>query len=242
MPSAALLKKNMADSKISYDDAVRYWSSVSTDDNGVLGGFGNSVIPKVDIAGSLSFVRRLKELSPTTFPNYTGDFTRRALDVGAGIGRVTMNVLSRFVDHVDIVEPAEPLLRKAVETLKDQPYECSFFSVGLQDFLFPNSYWIVWCQWCLGQVPDDALVEFFMKASQKLVQGGLIIVKENQSTSDDDIFDEQDSSVTRTDTKFRHIFERAGLRLLLTSTQKGMPKGLFPVRMYALAPREYATL
>lgn len=231
----------MADSRISYDDAVKYWSSVTADDDGVLGGFGHSVIPKVDVAGSLSFVRRLKELSPSTFPNSSGEFAKRGLDIGAGIGRVTMNVISRFVDYIDLVEPAEPLLRKAVDSLKDQPYECSYFATGLQDFLFPHSYWVIWCQWCLGQVPDEPLVEFFIKASQSLSQGGLIIVKENQSTSDADIFDEQDSSVTRTDRKFRDIFEQAGLRLLLTSTQKGMPRGLFPVRMYALAPRNYTT-
>lgn len=51
-----------------------------------------------------------------------------------------------------------------------------------------------------------------------------------------DIFDEQDSSVTRTDANWRKIFNEAGLLLLKTELQTGFPKNLFPVRFYALRP------
>lgn len=43
-------------------------------------------------------------------------------------------------------------------------------------------------------------------------------------------------TVARTDDSFRAIFEEAGLRLIMNSLQRGMPKELFPVRMYALKP------
>lgn len=39
----------------------------------------------------------------------------------------------------------------------------------------------------------------------------------------------------RTDEKFRQIFEEAGLRLLKTELQRGFPKEIYPVRMYALS-------
>ena len=70
----------------------------------------------------------------------------------------------------------------------------------------------------------------------KAFAGAWIVVKENMSTDPKgwDIFDEKDSSVTRTDAKFRILFKEAGLRILATEVQKGFPKDLYPVRMYAL--------
>ena len=50
----------------------------------------------------------------------------------------------------------------------------------------------------------------------------------------EDIFDEVDHTVTRTDGKFRVLFEGAGLRVVATEVQRGFPKTLFPVRSYAL--------
>lgn len=40
----------------------------------------------------------------------------------------------------------------------------------------------------------------------------------------------------RTDEKFRELFEKAGLKVLKTELAKGFPKGLYPVRLYALKP------
>jgi protein N-terminal methyltransferase len=69
-----------------------------------------------------------------------------------------------------------------------------------------------------------------------------IVVKENLSSdsSGQDIYDEVDSSVTRTDAKFRRIFEEAGLRVVRAELQAGFPRalGLFPVKMYGLRPVE----
>jgi len=224
----------MADKSIVYSDAVQYWSSVSHDDDGVLGGFGNdTVVPRVDVQGSLAFVKRLSELSPNTFPQPGSD--NIVLDVGAGVGRVSRDVLSKFASAVDLLEPAPPLLEKAREIESVVPVR-NYFLSGLQDFVFPDySYWCVWCQWCLGQVPDLVLVQFLEECRRHLQPGGLVIIKENNS-SGDDIFDPEDSSVTRTHEKFKQLFARAGYRVLLTSLQKGMPAGLFPVRIYALAP------
>jgi protein N-terminal methyltransferase len=38
----------------------------------------------------------------------------------------------------------------------------------------------------------------------------------------------------RTDKKLRDIFGKAGLKIVQTQIQNGLPKELFPVRMYAL--------
>lgn len=226
----------MADRAIDYDSAVKYWSSVSADEDGVLGGFGlQTAVPKVDASGSIAFVERLASLSPNTFPNTSAPGEPRiCLDVGAGIGRVSRDVISRFCDTVDILEPALPLIKKARE-IESVVKVNQYFPVGLQDFVFPEyRYWAIWCQWCLGQVPDDVVVEFLKKCQEHLQPGGMIIVKENNATSTDDVYDPTDSSVTRTHAKFKELFGRAGLRVLLCSVQRGLPKELYPVRLYAL--------
>lgn len=222
----------MADQQINYDQALDYWQSTPATVDGVLGGFGNTVVPKVDIVGSQAFLRRLGTLSPNTFPNLNN---QAGLDVGAGIGRITRNLLVKYCEKVDLLEPAAQFVAQARLDLADLPQVREYYENGMQNFVFEHKYAIIWCQWCLGQLPDDTLVDFLKNCAENLVPGGVIIAKENNSTTQD-MYDETDSAVTRTDASFRAVFERAGLRLLLTSIQKGMPRELFPVRMYALAP------
>ena len=46
--------------------------------------------------------------------------------------------------------------------------------------------------------------------------------------------DRSDASITRTDGHFRRIFGAAGLRVVHCEAQRGLPRAVFPVRMYAL--------
>lgn len=65
-----------------------------------------------------------------------------------------------------------------------------------------------------------------------------MVVKENMSTEaeGEDVFDEVDSSVTRAEGKWVKLFGEAGLKVVATELQKGFPKGLYPVRTWALQP------
>lgn len=64
------------------------------------------------------------------------------------------------------------------------------------------------------------------------------MLKENLSNNHlgEDVYDETDSSVTRTDEKFRALFKEAGLKIVSTELQRGFPKDLYPVRIYAAQP------
>ncbi|KIV86734.1 hypothetical protein PV11_02329 [Exophiala sideris] len=105
---------------------------------------------------------------------------------------------------------------------------------------FEGRYDLIYNQWCLNHLPMFDLVRYFSSLIPLLAPDGWIIVKENLSTAADgaDMFDEEDSSVTRSDKNWRLSFEKAGLRLVRTELQTGMSKewGLLPVRMYALRP------
>ncbi|QLQ78449.1 hypothetical protein HG537_0A06960 [Torulaspora globosa] len=224
------------DSQIDYDDAIDYWTAVPATVDGVLGGYGEgTVVPTMDVLGSNHFLRKLKSRMVVE-----PGFRKIGADIGAGIGRVTRDMLSKHCDVVDLLEPVTPFVEQMsseLQDLKAQGKIGQIFPIGMQDWEPQKGrYWLIWCQWCVGHLPDDELVKFFERCKTALQPNGTIIVKENNTPTNNDDFDPQDSSVTRSDTKFKQLFERAGLKLIATDRQKGLPKELYPVRMYALKP------
>ncbi|GJN82972.1 hypothetical protein VFPFJ_01786 [Purpureocillium lilacinum] len=160
-------------------------------------------------------------------------YTRRS------IGRVTEGLLLRIAENVDIVEPVS----KFTDRLKATTGVRTIFNVGLEDWQPPEGieYDLIWTQWCLGHLTDSQLVDYLQLCKTVLKPDtGVIVIKENLSTGSVDMFDNEDSSVTRRDETFRHLFETAGLKLVKTEIQRGFPeippRRLLPVRMYALKP------
>ncbi|KAK6432862.1 hypothetical protein LTR95_010964 [Oleoguttula sp. CCFEE 5521] len=225
------------DSQISVPQALAYWSSISPTVSGVLGGFPQ--VSRIDLQGSRNFLAKLRRSSPQPSPSSSKTKLARALDCGAGIGRVTTGFLSKVAETVDIVEP--------VKVLTDQLTPGSngvgqIINLGLEDFPPATAvedvgpYDLIWNQWCVGQLPDSQFIAYLRRLPALLSPGGWIVVKENLSNHylGEDVYDEVDSSVTRTDGKFRKLFEEAGLSVVASEVQRGMPKDLFPVRTYAL--------
>ena len=177
------------------------------------------------------------------------------LDLGAGIGRVTSGLLSRICIATDIVEPQEQFASQVpLQEMAGPGRVGEVFVVGMEEWV-PSAgkkYDIVWAQWCLGYLDDRELVRLLRRFSGRsneiegtkegcLRKGGWVIVKENMSTTVReggeevvDVYDELDSSVTRSDATFRRCFQEAGLQLVKSELQKGFEKGLLPVRFYAL--------
>jgi protein N-terminal methyltransferase len=79
---------------------------------------------------------------------------------------------------------------------------------------------------------DKDLIDFLIRCKKSL-KGGYIGVKENVSPAGI-LFDEQDSSCTRSDSIFKEIFEVAGLELIKEQKQLGFPTGLYEVKLYLL--------
>lgn len=221
---------------INYNDAIEYWLSVPASVNGVLGGFGEqSPVPKADIIGSGTFLRKLQ-----TRMECPADYHKLTIDMGAGIGRITRDLLWKFSDECDLLEPVEPFLaqmQKELVPVQQKGKLGQVFPVGMQEWECPpqkaGRYWLVWCQWCVGQLPDEELVRFWIKCREALMPNGTIVVKENIAPVED-VFDATDLSVTRTDAKFRELFQAAGLKLIALDIQRGLPRELYPVRMYCL--------
>jgi protein N-terminal methyltransferase len=222
---------------INYDDAIGYWSSTPATVDGVLGGYGEGTsVPKADVVGSSTLLRKLKS---RMIPE-EGQ-VKYSVDIGAGIGRITRDMLYKFSEKVDLVEPVKPFveqMHKELAPLKAKGVIGDIYDIGMQDWTPEEGrYWLIWCQWCVGQVPDDELVKFLIRCKKGLQPNGTVVVKENNAYGED-VFDETDSSVTRSNETFQRLFKEAGYKLIAVELQKGLPKELFPVRMYALKPLE----
>lgn len=144
-------------------------------------------------------------------------------------------MLLPLVDDVVLVEPAEHFIGKAMQEssgwqgIQDSTKSVTFIRSPLQSFDFSTipeghragraadtsstetGFDVIWCQWCLGHLTDDDLVDFFVRSKAALrisedpkrpQDAGVIVVKEN-TTEDGDggepftVYAEDDSSVTR---------------------------------------------
>ncbi|PIA37843.1 hypothetical protein AQUCO_03000408v1 [Aquilegia coerulea] len=155
-----------------YQKAVGYWQNVEASVDGVLGGYG--CVNETDIKTSEAF---LKNILSERFASSNSASNRHlvALDCGSGIGRVTKNLLLRYFNEVDLVEPVSHFLEVAQTNLNpehiavsDDHKAANFYCIPLQDFTPEEGrYDIIWIQWCIGQLADDDFVSFFKRAKVK---------------------------------------------------------------------------
>lgn len=230
-----------------YDKAKAYWNKVDPSISGMLGGIAevgyigkynffriflrcHDFLRILDIQASSNFLKLLFKFKPA--PGKT-----RALDCGAGIGRVSKNLLMNEFEEVSLVEQDEKFCAKARETLSTSGRLGEIYNMGLQDFDETGKrYDVVWSQWVLGHLTDEDLVCFFKRISKLLEKNGMFVVKENFTKNDKTVHDETDSSVTRPLSLFKKLVKKADLKIVKEARQTNFPKNLFPVYMIAMRP------
>jgi hypothetical protein len=146
---------------------ISYWANQSASNDGVMGGYGH--LSSVDALSSrmflLTVMQRLSTISSkkgkgksgsvgsgssSSTTNGTSSESRkrtRALDVAAGIGRVSAHTLLPLIDEVHLVEPVEHYIKEAHraassgewKSLKDaradgQAKACTFYEASLQEY------------------------------------------------------------------------------------------------------------
>jgi protein N-terminal methyltransferase len=208
-----------------YEKAQEYWKQVDSNIEGMLGGYGT--LTDIDAQGSKRFIADFVDKGLLK--------TNRACDCGAGIGRVTQTFLIHYYQHVDLVELTEKFLEQAKVEFEILGYHERITCIpsGLQDF-HPEKgkYDLIWCQWVLSQLTDRDLVEFLIRCKESL-HGGYIGIKENVAPAGI-LYDDQDSSCTRSDYLWKMVFEAAGLTIFKEQVQIGFPKTIYEVKMYLL--------
>jgi len=207
-----------------YAKAKEYWTTQTDTVDGMLGGYGH--VSDKDEAGSIKYIKALKL-----------DSAGVALDVGAGIGRVTKNVLLQCFAKADLLEANADFSKKARTYVGNENLD-NIFTLGMEEFTPEEGrYALIWIQWCIIYLTDDDLVAFLQRCAKGLAPGGMIGIKDNVCSAAMGFeVDNTDNSVTRSDQHYKSLFSRAGLVLVEDQVQKDLPKELFQVRMYALQP------
>lgn len=241
--SEEIKSKSSDEEATTYEKAKNYWNKVEPTVYGMLGGLPevgfigkrnfnlfNVVMENLflDIQGSMNFLKLLFKYKPSPC-------RKRALDCGAGIGRVSKNLLMNEFALVDLVEQDTKFCNKAQESLEASGRLGKVYNCGLQDFNETGKYDVIWSQWVLGHLLDEDLVQLFQRLSSNLDSNGMIVVKENFSNSET-IVDETDSSVTRPLALFKKLMKQAGLKIIKEARQTNFPSSLFPVYMLAMRP------
>ncbi|CAG7717109.1 unnamed protein product [Allacma fusca] len=211
-----------------YSGGANYWATQEASDNGMLGGLGH--LSEIEIQNSEQFLKSVLRL--TDPPG-----TSRVIDCGAGIGRITKNLLQRYFKVVDLVDQDPKFIDRAKENLKDIAQVGELYCSGLQLFTpNPKTYDVIWCQWVLCYMTDDDLIQFLQRCSSALLPNGVMIIKENTTRGNAPDVDESDSSVTRSFNGFLNIFKAANMKVLQYVKQKNFPRDLYPVWIFAVKP------
>lgn len=215
---------------------MSYWDDQTADNEGVLGGFGQ--VSPADIMDSRRFL--VKSLSERMQEAKEAGEELVAADCGAGIGRVSKDLLIHYFHQVDVVEPSEHLLEAARRNLASATTgsghrAVNFFRCGLEGFEPEQGrYDALWIQWALMYLTDEDAVTFLKRCKARMKGKGIVFLKENVCDSGF-IVDSDDCSMTRSHAYFCDLFRLAGVRLAHTAVQRNFPKCLFKVRMYALS-------
>ncbi|XP_065191956.1 N-terminal Xaa-Pro-Lys N-methyltransferase 1-like [Sycon ciliatum] len=214
------------DAKINYSHADEYWKGQPATVDGMLGGFGS--ISRKDVEASKALLKTYYKPSGTRANG-------RALDCGAGIGRVSKLLLMPLFDKVDMVEQNGEFLERSFTYMGDKAANVGErFCSGLQDFTpAAGRYNLIWIQWVIIYLTDDDFVNFLKRCKAGLTKDGLIAIKDNVTRGERD-YDEQDSSSTRTMDEMKAIFSKAGLTLMTKKKQTDFPPDLHPVIMFVL--------
>lgn len=145
-------------------------------------------------------------------------------------------MLIPIFNTVDIVEQDEHFANSVKEYVGNTSKLGTIYNQGLQEFQLNSQYDVIWCQWVLGHLTNDDFVEFFQRCGRALKKNGIVIVKENVTSTNALDIDNVDSSVTRPLGMFKALLTKSGLRIIKMVRQNNFPSGIFPVYMFAMKP------
>lgn len=217
-----------------YDKSAGYWREQSADVSGMLGGFD---------CMHADDIRESRALITSMFPHCTAQNTLRALDCGAGIGRITKHLLCGLCGGgVDLMDTVDIFVERA-RTYVDNDNLRETFVCSMQDFVPSKAqYDIIWVQWCVMYLTDRDLIDFLKRCTGGLKPGGVIVVKDNITRSNTGfVFDSSDNSFVRSAPHFEAVFAHAGLRVREERDQIKLPENVMRVRMWALEPQAVDT-
>jgi SAM-dependent methyltransferase len=223
-----------------YKKREAHWASKEPVLLSVLGGFEKSHLP--DVKCSCELLNGLiltKQLNPGN-----------ALDLAAGIGRVTEFVLCNFFKEIDLVEKDKKFIDKCKVKFSSNEKIKKIYMESLENFKFEKKYDLIWIQWCLENLEDEDLEPFLKKCYDNLNEDGIIIVKENlynlegegeeEEEEEDNYqfkYSELDYSKQRPDAFYINLFIKNKFKIKLHFLNPNWPEDMMPLCVYVLSKK-----
>jgi hypothetical protein len=213
---------------IFHEKDVEFWKNAESTDDSMLGGLSKLVDEK-DVVDSSYFLEELKEKGLFTNFDY-------ALDCGAGIGRVTKKVLSKYFAKIDMVEQEQKHLEETKKYLKGMEHKIgNLYCSSLQNFIpEKEKYDLIWLQWVVIYLSDSELISLLQKCQIGLKKGGFIVIKDNVTRTGRFWLDVDDGSIIRSLEHMNEIISNSKLVKLVMKAMNGLPPELFPVNTFVL--------
>ena len=224
-----------------YKKREAHWASKEPVLLSVIGGFEKSHLP--DVKCSCELLNGLiltKQLKPGN-----------ALDLAAGIGRVTEFVLCNFFKEIDLVEKDKKFIDKCKVKFSSNDKIKKIYMESLENFKFERKYDLIWMQWCLENLEDEDLEPFIKKCYDNLNEDGIIIVKENlynvegegeeeEEEEEDNYqfkYSELDYSKQRPDAFYINLFIKNKFKIKLHFLNPNWPEDMMPLCVYVLSKK-----
>ena len=199
----------------------------STDEEAMIGDRGG----EADGIEGLAFLDRV--IMESSLQNNKIKFVK-AIDAGAGVGRVTKLILLKRYDTVQLVEADSGWSKRSKIYLgRKRSARCTFTCSRIEELLpdrdDSRSVNLIWLQWTLQYLTDaDVVITLEKLAACLIPRTGILIVKENRpygaARADRFQMDTPVGSgrydITRSDNHHRWLFQRAGLTV--SQTEEGV--------------------
>jgi len=210
----------------------------TTDEEAMVGDRGG----EVDSTEGLAFLDRVVTEN-SNFNHIKKLKFARAIDAGAGVGRVTKHILLKRYDCVQLVEADSGWSKRSKTYLgRKRAARCTFTCSRIeeldQDSDDTSRIDLVWLQWTLQYLTDADAVETLQNLAARLIlRTGILIVKENRpyGAARQDRFQMDTPGVsgrydiTRSDDHHRLLFQRAGLTV--NQTEEGVETNTYALSL-----------
>lgn len=162
---------------------------------------------------------------------------QRCAEFGAGIGRVTKNLLIQNFKEIDLIDPVKEFLEVAQKDFGDSVI-LHLHPIGAQDWKAVDKYDCFWIQWTLMYLTDDDTVKLLKDCKSHLKRYGKIFVKENGFPNDDDkslaYWNPDDHSFARSHESYLELFKKAGVTVIEDLIQPDWDEDLLPLYVFVL--------
>lgn len=161
-----------------YECVAAYW------DQGGYGGDTDAACMIGDATSNADLAASLAWLDSVLARRGTCQRRHRALDAGAGVGRVAKGALLKRFEHVTLMEPCDAWRDKSHAFLgKKGEKRCAFVAGRLEAppaDLLGDPFDVVWVQWALQYLTDADVVASLRRLGALLAPGGALLVTENR--------------------------------------------------------------